>query len=121
MRTKLVIGAVALLFAAPAFAEESDFILTNETGKAVKTVELSPAGSGTWQPNKVDAELRRESEVKAGGRTTVHFDKAGSQCKYDVKLTFADDTSAVWSGINLCDNSYITMRYKAGAPSFVAT
>ena len=122
MRTTLITAAAALMVATPAFAEDWDFVLTNSSGKTIKTIEVSPAGTGTWQPNKVDPELKKEGLIKAGGRMTVHFDKDSKQCRYDVKATFEDATSAVWTGINVCDNSYVTVRYNgAGAPVFTAS
>jgi hypothetical protein len=122
MRTTLITAAAALTIATPAFADDWDFILINNAGKPIKAIEVSPAGAGKWQPNKVDAELKKDATVKAGGRMTVHFDKDGNQCKFDVKATFQDDTSAVWAGVNVCDNSYVTVRYNAaGAPTFTAS
>ena len=121
MRTKLIIGAVALLFATPAFAEAWDFVLTNSTGKPIKAIEISPAGAATWQANIVDAELKKDALVANGARTTVHFDKGGGQCRFDLKLTFGDDSSATWTNINVCDNAYVTLRYKDGAPVFAAS
>lgn len=122
MRTTLITAAAALMVATPVFADDWDFILTNSSGKTIKTVEVSPAGTGKWQSNKVDPELKKEGLVKAGGRMTVHFDKEGNQCRFDVKATFEDATSAVWTSINVCDNSYVTIRYNAaGAPVFTAS
>jgi hypothetical protein len=113
-------GAAALFVAFPALADPWDFILTNSTGKEIKTIELAPAGTTTWQPNKVDPDAAAKA-FKTGVRTTVHFDKAGTQCKWDIKATFADDSNAVWSNVNVCDNSFVTLRYNpAGAPVFAA-
>lgn len=121
MRTTLITAAAALMVATPALADDWDFILTNNSGKAIKAIEISPAGTDKWQPNKVDPEVKKEGIVKAGGRMTVHFNKEGNQCRFDVKATFEDATSSVWTGINVCDNSYITIRYSAaGAPTFTA-
>ncbi|WP_044333879.1 hypothetical protein [Sphingomonas hengshuiensis] len=112
--------AVAMV-ASPALAEEWDFVLINGAGKAIKTVEVAPTGTTTWQANKKDEDVKHEAEVKAGGRMTVHFDK-GSECRYDVKVTFADDSTGVWARINLCDNSYVTVKYNAaGAPVATAS
>lgn len=116
IRTAMMLAAT-LTFAAPALAEDWDFMLTNSTGKTIKSIEISAAGAGSWAPNKFDPALRKEASVKTGGKTTVHFDK-GSGCKYDLKATFDDDTSAVWSAIDVCANSYVTLRYDAGKPSF---
>jgi hypothetical protein len=119
MRGLVVAAAVATAVAAPALAEDWDFMLTNNAGKTIKTIELSPAGGGNWQPNRVDAELRKETAVKAGGKTTIRFDK-GSGCKYDIKATFDDDSSAVWSGFDVCANSYVTLSYAGGKATFKA-
>lgn len=109
--------AATLVLAAPALAEDWDFILVNNTGKAIKAVEIAAAGSGTWQANKIDAELRKETGIRPNAKTTIHFDK-GSGCKYDLKATFEDGASATWSGFNVCDNSYITISYANGAATF---
>lgn len=118
IRTAMAIAAAAT-FAVPALAEDWDFVLANNTGKPIKGIDISAAGAGTWVANKVEPEAKK-SETKAGGRMTVHFDK-GSGCKYDVKATFADETSAIWSGINVCDNAYVTLNYANGAPTFKAS
>jgi len=115
-----MIATAALLVAAPAFADDWDFVLINNSGKVVKTIDLAPTGTTTWQANKVDPDYKKDATVKAGGRMTVHFDK-GATCKYDVKATFADDSSSVWTNINVCDNAYVTIKYNAaGAPVFTA-
>ena len=113
-----VIGAIVV--ASPALADDWDFVLINSSGKPIKTVEIAPTGTTTWQPNKIDPDFKKEGDVKPGGRMTVHFDK-GPGCKYDVKLTFADSSTGTWTGINVCDNSYVTVKYNAaGAPMFTA-
>jgi hypothetical protein len=121
MRTMLITAAAAVMIATPALADDWDFILVNNSGKSIKTVELAPAGTTTFQPNKIDPDMKRDAVIKAGGRMTVHFDKAGAQCRFDVKATFEDGSNATWSNINVCDNSYVTVKYDAkGAPVFTA-
>jgi hypothetical protein len=113
-------AAAALVVAAPAMADAWDFVLINSSGKPIKTVEIAPTGTTTWQPNKVDPDFKKEGAVKPGGRMTVHFDK-GPGCKYDVKITFGDDSNSVWTAINVCDNSFVTVKYNAaGATTFTA-
>lgn len=120
MIRKAMMAAAALACAAPAMAEEWDFVLVNNTGKPIKAVEISAGGANSWVANKVDPEMKREGVTAAGKRMTVHFDK-GSGCKYDIKATFGDDTSTVWSGINVCDNAYVTVSYADGVPTFKAS
>ncbi|HEX4695604.1 hypothetical protein [Sphingomonas sp.] len=116
MRYKWALGLAMLGVAAPAFADAWDFILTNNTGKEIKTIEVSPAGANQWQPNKVD-DGEKAKPIKPAGRTTIHFDKSATQCKWEVKATFADDTTAVFPAVNLCDASFVTIRYANGTPA----
>ena len=112
--------AACALVAAPALAEDWDFMLTNQSGKPIKLIELAPAGTTDWKPQTVDAEAKRETMVKANARTTIRFDKAASQCRYDLRATFEDGTTQVWSGANVCDNSYITLKLVDGKATIAA-
>jgi len=113
--------AAALVVAAPASAEDWDFMLTNGSGKPIKTIELAPAGTPDFKPQTVDPETRREAVIKPGAKTTVRFDKAASQCRFDLKATFEDGTTQVWSGANVCDNSYITIKLANGKATITAS
>ncbi len=119
MMRKLAFTAFAALIAAsPAWADAWDFILTNSTGKEIKSLDLAPTGTQDWQPNKVDADMAKT--FKPGARTTVHFDR-GAKCNYDIRATFADSTTIVWTNVNVCDDSYVTVKLGAdGVPSFTA-
>jgi len=115
----LIASAIVLGVAAPAFADDWDFMLVNATGKVIEKIEVAPTGSTSWVENKVDPELKKDPKIKVGGKTTVHFDK-GAQCKYDVRATFEDKSTAVWSGYNACDNSYLTIALSGDKPTFKA-
>jgi hypothetical protein len=95
-------------------------MLTNMTGKPITKLEVAPAGSGSWTDNVVDPELRKDPGVKIGGKTTVHFER-GQSCKYDVRATFDDKSTLVWSAINICDNSYVTISVNGDKPVFKAS
>ncbi|WP_343520252.1 hypothetical protein [Sphingomonas sp.] len=112
--------AGAMLAAAPAFAEDWDFMLTNGSGKPIKTIELAPAGTTEFKPQTVDPETRRDPIIKVGAKTTVRFDKAEKQCRYDLKATFEDGTSLVWTSANICENSYVTLKLAGGKPTITA-
>jgi hypothetical protein len=116
MRYTMAVAVAMLGFATPAWADAWNFILTNSTGKEIKVIEVSPAGAGQWQANKVE-EGEKPKSIKLGGRTTIHFDKTGTQCKWEVKATFADDSSAVFPAVNMCDASFVTIRYVNGSPA----
>ena len=121
MRKTLIAGVAALMLAAPALAETWDFVLTNSTAREIKTIEVSVAGAGKWLPNEIDSDVKKSSTIKPAGRTTIHFEKAETTCRYDIRATFVDDTTAVWTGFNVCDNSFIVLKTSAaGAPIFSA-
>ena len=116
----ILAGAAFVTLASPALAEDWDFVLINNAGKEIKKIEIAPTGSTSWVASKQEEGIVY-SAIKSGGRTTVHFDKAGNQCRYDVKVTFADGSNGVWSGINVCDSTFVTIRFNgSGAPIFAA-
>jgi hypothetical protein len=118
---KTLLAIAALTVATPALADDWDFVLINSSGKEIKLIEISPTGASTWVKNREDEGVKKAASIKSGGRMTVHFDKAGNQCRYDVRGTFMDDTTAIWANINVCDNAYVTIKYSAaGAPTFTA-
>lgn len=119
---KYVIALAAVMVgAAPALAEDWDFMLTNGSGKPIKTIELTPSGTPDWKPQTVDPEAHRESVIKVGAKTTVRFDKAANQCRYDLRATFEDGTTQVWNAANICDNSYITLKLANGKATITAS
>ena len=117
MRKTLIWAVAALVVATPALAEEWDFVLVNNTGKEIKQVEVAPTGTTNWQKNRVDAD-RTVNALTPGKRGTIHFDKDANQCQFDVKATFADSSSLIWANVNVCDNSFLNLRIKDGAPTF---
>lgn len=112
--------AVLMLGTAPAIADNWDFILINEAGKPIKKVELAPTGTEDWKPSIKDPEVVDKGPVKVKGRMTVMLDKPASQCRYNIRATFEDDATQVWANVNICDNSYITVRLVGDKATFTA-
>jgi hypothetical protein len=101
MLKQILIGAALLALAAPAQAESWDFVLVNKTGKTVKLVEVSEAGTGNWTKEKREEDLGN-GKIKPGDDHTVHFERTAKTCKFDVRMTFDDDSQAVWTGFDTC-------------------
>lgn len=112
MHIKLVTGALLLALAAPAHAEDWDFVLVNKTGKTIKDVELAESGSESWFKWKT-AE-GKASTIKPGVDFTVPFSKAPKSCQFDVKLIFDDDSTAVARGLNVCNYAFADFTLKDG-------
>lgn len=119
MRMKLVIGTLLLILAAPVHAEDWDFVLINKTGKTIKLVELAPSGSDSWSKQKIEED--RKSEIAPGADHTVHFSKDAEACRFDVRLTFEDDTAAVAQGLNVCDHAFADFSLKDGVLTVTGT
>ncbi len=119
MRTITIMAAI-LFVSAPALAEDWDFILTNESGKPIKKIDLAVSGTDEWKPNIKAEEIADKWPLKVRERTTIHLDKPSGKCRFDIRATFADDTTQVWTGTNICDNSYVTIRLAGGKPTVSA-
>lgn len=112
MRINLVIGTALLALAAPVHAGDWDFVLVNLTGKTIKQVELSPSGSESWSKWKTEEGV--SSEIEPGVDYTVHFSKDAKACRFDVRLTFGDGSTATVQGLNVCDNAFADFSFKNG-------
>ena len=113
MVARLLIGAALLTLAAPAYAEDWDFVLVNKTGKTIKQIELSESGKDAWAQERLE-EDRVNDPVRPGTSHTVHFDKTA--CAVDVRLTFSDGSQAVFSKFNACDNAFGDFAFKGELP-----
>jgi hypothetical protein len=121
MRRSTLATAGVLVLATPAAAEEWDFVLINMTGKAIRSVELAPTRTADWVPNQVDLEIATPAPVRPTARTTIHFDKRDDTCVYDIRATLDSGSQSVWQAVNVCDNSYVTLKFNAsGATTFSA-
>jgi hypothetical protein len=104
--TRILLAATAaLLFAAPAFAEDRDFDLVNATGYPIKTVLIDEAASDSWTDNMLGDVMNEGDTVR------MHFGKGDKGCKWDMKVTFTDASTAEWHGFDLCSIEKITLHY----------
>ena len=117
MKLKLTVAAGLMLSAAPALAENWDFVLVNKTGKTIKLVEVAQAGTGEWKKDMRDEDMG-DSKVRPGADYTVHFEKDAKACKYDVRLTFdGEEAPVVWTGFDACKFAFGDFALNGGVPS----
>lgn len=114
-----VLGMCALLVTlgtgTAARADPWNMIVINSTGKTIYKLEVAPAGTTTWASTTLQAMNGAPvAEVPNGDRVEAHFDKQGSICRYDLKTSFTDRSTATFSGVNVCDNSYVTLKFSSG-------
>jgi hypothetical protein len=109
MRTLAFAAAMALLFTAPAGAQQAkqDFRLVNKTGYELKALYVSPSKSDDWEEDVLG-----QDTLSDGQAVNVHFKAKTNTCKWDLKVTYSDDdSSAVWHNIDLCTVERITIKY----------
>jgi len=110
MRILLVaLCAAVLALAAPAWAQEAkqDFRLVNKTGYELKGLYVAPSKSDDWEEDVLG-----QDTLSDGQAVNVHFNPKTKTCKYDLKVVYSDDdSSAVWSKIDLCSVEKITIKY----------
>jgi hypothetical protein len=112
-RTKGVAALVGALLASEAQAEPWDMVAINSTGKPIKTLQTSPSPGSVWAVTTNDGAI---ATLNSGSRMTIHFDKPTGTCKFDLRATFSDATNAIFTSINVCDNSYVTLKFSNGKP-----
>ena len=115
MRIKLLAGGLLLTIATPALAESWDFVLVNKTGKPIKLVEVSASGAADWKKELLE-EDRVKGDIKPGADHTVHFEREPKACSFDVRMTFGDDTQAVWTGFDVCKFAFGDFALKGDLP-----
>jgi len=92
-------SAVALLaFQLPAFAEDLDFLLANESSADLVEFNVSPASSGSWEENLLDG-----GYLAPGYEIGVLIADGATTCVYDIRGGFADGSEAEDYGLDLCE------------------
>ena len=103
--TKLLCTAVLLLSsAAPAFAEDLQFELINNSGYTIVQFYTSPSNMDDWREDVLGAEV-----VAPGESGTVTVTDGSDQCAYDIRVVL-DDGSEISDAVNMCDMGSYTIN-----------
>jgi len=111
--------AAVLAITAPVVAQEAkqDFKLVNKTGYELKALYVSPSRSDDWQED-----ILGQAVLADGQTVNVHFSPKVHTCEWDLKVVYSDDdSSAVWSKVDLCTIEKITIRYNRKSDETTAT
>ncbi len=81
-----------------------NFSVVNTTGHVVMTLNVSPTSESEWGPDILG------TEVLASGQTAqVVFDRAESQCNYDLRVTYNDGDTSEMRNLNLCTTGTVNL------------
>ena len=80
-------------------------LVVNNSGYTVTQFYGSNSGASTWQEDILGA-----NTLPPGGSVNVNFDDGTGACTFDFKAIFADGTSVVETGIDVCATSQVTIN-----------
>lgn len=106
IKTLSLLALFGLLLATPLHAQATDFVLVNGTDQALGRLEIRRTGTSTWQP--------LGAAPAAGAQGQIAF--ADPDCAFDIRAVPESGEPIVWSGVNLCEVSAVTLRLAAGTP-----
>ena len=100
-----IVAAATVILPTPILAQATDFTLVNGTGKALGNLSIRRTGSAEWRP--------LGAAPSPDGSQAVAFDDP--DCAFDIRAESAGG-EIVWTGVNLCEVSAVTLREAAGTP-----
>lgn len=100
-------AAMAFCLNSAAFAGGLDFSLDNETGYDIKAVYIDPNSSNVWTDDVMGADI-----LANGTAVDITFAEGQDTCNWDLKVEWTEDYApTVWTALNLCDISEVTLKY----------
>ncbi len=107
MVSRLVIGLAAAiaLFSSIAFADDRNFTVINSTGYDIKGLYINPPGDNVFNDNELSGVLGE------GNKFDVKFSGADKGCTWNMKVTWTDNSSSIFRGLDLCKISNVTLKY----------
>jgi hypothetical protein len=100
----LAAAAATLAAPAPVPAALGPVVVVNGTGSAISAVEMRKTGRSGWSPVALAS--------PAGGAAAAAFDD--SECAVDLRATLASGEQLLFSGVNPCGISRLTLRRDSG-------
>lgn len=107
--SKILSGLCALVamvaLSTQSLADERNFVLVNETGYTLIFVGVNPPNDNNFNENELEGPLRH------GARLPVTFTGADRGCVWNIKVTWDDNSSSFFRGLNLCTINTVYLRY----------
>lgn len=91
-------------FAAPAFAEDLQFELINQTSQVLDQFYASPSNTNEW-----GEDILGQDVLGAGESGTVTIADGSDQCEYDLKSVFQSGEEVVREAADLCETGSYTL------------
>jgi hypothetical protein len=108
MIKRFLIAVLAIATAAPAVAGAGNFTLVNKAGGALSELSIRRHGTPNWTP--------LPNAASPDASTAIVF--SDPDCAFDLRATVAGAGQVVWSGVNLCEVSRVTLRRAPSGTAF---
>lgn len=113
MKKLLLLSVISiLLLAGISWAGQQDFVLVNETGLTIDQLYCSPTATDEWEEDILGVETLPDSES-----VEIEFSTEEDACEWDLKIVDEDGDEVIWTKINLCKATKITLYYEDGKPT----
>ena len=93
----LPLAAASFLLAAPAMAEDLEFLFENNSSFVIVELYASPSNVGEWEEDILGRDI-----LDAGESARVSIRDGRRACEYDLKIVF-DDGDEITDTTDLCD------------------
>ncbi len=90
--------AIGLLWTPGAWAEDLEFLLSNESNSPIVAFHVSPNNSGLWQNDLMEGGI-----LDVGYEVDVLIGDGLETCVYDIRADFQDGQSVEDYGLDLCE------------------
>ena len=106
------LAALMCMMVIPAFAGDQDFTLIHKTGLTVDAFYCSATTTNYWEEDILGQDV-----LEDGQQVLIKFHADTEACHYDLMIVDEEGDKIVWSDINLCEVTHITLYYKDGKPT----
>ena len=79
--------------------------IINNTGATITRFYGSNAGTNSWQQDVLGADV-----LAPGSQVSVDFNEGSGYCTFDFKAEFADGSSRVETGVDVCTTGSVTFN-----------
>lgn len=96
---------VTALSVSNVYAQVQVFSVTNNTGMAITSLSISPAGANTWSSNLFSKDKINNNENFEFKQTVQN----GGSCSFDLKFVCEDGKEYIQNNVNLCSGNSLSL------------
>ena len=102
LKISLIVALIfSVLFSTAAFARDNEVEIVNRTGKDIKALYISPVTRNQWKKCAGTIRNGDDADIYVGSSSTKYF---------DIRCTYRNGDDDVWYGVDLYNNSKITLK-----------